>query len=313
MVIYMDIVQEINKLKKELNAVILAHNYQSPEVQEVADFVGDSLELSIKSLETKAKYIVFAGVDFMAEQAAVLNEEAVVLHPEPDARCPMASKILVDDIIRVRKMYPDAPVVIYVNSPAIVKAYADYVVTSANAVKLVASLNVDKIVFGPDPNLGDYIARKTGKIVIPLREDSYCPVHVKFNSYQIRELKKIYGGKFIAHPECSEEIRVLADFVGSTSQMIKYVRECNNCKTIIVGTEIGIIYRMIKENPDKILIPGSTEAICEDMKKITLEKIYTSLIKKIYRVSIEKPVAEKVKKAIENTFNVLGVVVPWKK
>jgi len=299
-------------LKRERGAVILAHNYQLPEVQDVADFVGDSLELSIKAAEVGAKLIVFCGVDFMAEQAAVINDSATVLHPDPDARCPMAAMISVDDIRRARKLFPRVPVVIYVNSPAVVKAEADYVVTSANAVDVVKAVESDIIIFGPDRHLAEYVAEKTGKIVIPIPPNGHCPVHVRFRADEVRILKSLYrDAVFIAHPECPAEVRSLASFVGSTSQMIKFVKSCDSCRQVIVGTEVGIIHRLARENPNKVFIPASTSAICTDMKRITLEKVYRSLRDGVYRVEVPREVAEKVKRAIENTFRVLGREPPW--
>jgi quinolinate synthase len=306
------LVDEILRLKRERGAVILAHNYQLPEVQDVADFVGDSLELSIKAAEVGAKLIVFCGVDFMAEQAAVINDSATVLHPDPDARCPMAAMISVDDIRRARKLFPRAPVVIYVNSPAVVKAEADYVVTSANAVDVVKALESDVVIFGPDRHLAEYVAEKTGKIVVPVPPNGHCPVHIRFRADEVRILKSLYrDAVFIAHPECPAEIRSLAGFVGSTSQMIRFVKGCDSCRQVIVGTEIGIIHRLAKENPDKVFIPASTSAICTDMKRITLEKVYRSLRDGVYRVEVPREIAERVKRAIENTFRVLGREPPW--
>jgi len=304
-----DLMREVERLKRELGAVILAHNYQSPEVQDVADFVGDSLELSLKAAEVGAKFIVFCGVDFMAEQAAVITESSV-LHPDPAAKCPMASMISVDDILRARREHRGAPVVIYVNSPASVKAEADYVVTSANAVDLVKALEEDTVIFGPDRHLADYVAERTGKNVIPVPEHGHCPVHVKFNPTTIRLLKSIYRGyAFLAHPECPREVRELADFIGSTSQILRYFKSSRDCK-FIIGTEIGIIYRMLRER-EASLIPASTEAFCEDMKRITLEKVHASLKQRVYRVEVSKEVAAKVRRALENTFKLLGVEVPW--
>ncbi len=308
----MSLVDEVRRLKRERGAVILAHNYQLPEVQDVADFVGDSLELSIKAAEVGAKLIVFCGVDFMAEQAAVINDFATVLHPDPDARCPMAAMISVDDIRRARKLFPRVPVVIYVNSPAVVKAEADYVVTSANAVDVVKAVESDIIIFGPDRHLAEYVAEKTGKIVIPIPPNGHCPVHVRFRADEVRILKSLYrDAVFIAHPECPAEVRSLASFVGSTSQMIKFVKSCDSCRQVIVGTEVGIIHRLARENPNKVFIPASTSAICTNMKRITLEKVYRSLRDGVYRVEVPREVAEKVKRAIENTFRVLGREPPW--
>ncbi|MEM0340851.1 MAG: quinolinate synthase NadA [Acidilobaceae archaeon] len=310
---HIDYVEEIKKLKREMNAIVLAHNYQDPLIQDIADYVGDSLELSIKASTANVKYVVFCGVDFMAEQAAALNEKSVVLHPEPQAKCPMAAMITLQDVLEAKKKYPKAPVVMYVNVPALVKAYSDYVVTSANAVKLVASLKEDTVIFGPDKHLANYISRMTGKEVIPIPRDGFCPVHVVFNKAEINELRKLYrGATFIAHPECPHEIRELAEVIGSTSQMIRQVRGVAS-KVVLVGTEIGIIYRLSKENPDKVFIPASTNAICWDMKKITLEKVYNSLKNKVYRVEIDKEIRDRLKKAIENTFNVLGEEPPWRR
>jgi quinolinate synthase len=233
------LVQEISSLRRELGAVILAHNYQLPEVQDVADFVGDSLELSIKAREAGARVVVFCGVDFMAEQAAALNESAVVLHPDPEARCPMAAMITVGDVLRARKLFPKVPVVMYVNSPAVVKAEADYIVTSANAVDVVKAIESDVIVFGPDRHLAEYVAEKTGKIVIPVPSDGHCPVHVKFSAREVSVLKSIYRScVFMAHPECTASVRALADFIGSTSQVVKFAKNCQ-AKCILVGTEVG--------------------------------------------------------------------------
>jgi quinolinate synthase len=188
----MSLVDEILRLKRERGAVILAHNYQLPEVQDIADFVGDSLELSIKAAEVGAKLIVFCGVDFMAEQAAMINDSAAILHPDPDARCPMAAMISVDDVRKARELFPRAPVVIYVNSPAVVKAEADYVVTSANAVDIVKALESNVVIFGPDRHLAEYIAEKTGKIVIPVPPYGHCPVHIRFRADEVRMLRSIY-------------------------------------------------------------------------------------------------------------------------
>ncbi len=309
-----NLIQEIKKLKKELDAVILVHNYQLPSIQDVADYIGDSLELSIKvAVEVNAKYIVFCGVDFMAEQVAVINRNAIVLHPDPSAQCPMANMITLEDVRRARKQYPNTPIVMYVNSPAIVKAESDYIVTSANAVNVVKAIDSDVIIFGPDRHLAEYVAEVTGKTVIPIPPNGHCPVHVKFNPFEITNLKTLYRDSiFIAHPECTADVKKQADFIGSTSQMIKFVRNCQ-CKHVLVGTEIGLIYRLARENPDKVFIPASTSAICLDMKKITIEKVYRSLKDKVYRVEVPEEIARRVVKAIENTYRVLGVEPPWSK
>jgi len=218
--------------------------------------------------------------------------------------------ISIEDIRRARREYR-APVVIYVNSPAQVKAEADYLVTSANAVDVVKALREDTVIFGPDKHLADYVAERTGKRVVAVPERGHCPVHVKFDPAKIRLLKSIYRGyNFLAHPECPKEVRELADFIGSTSQMLKYVKSSRDSE-FLIGTEIGIIHRMLKEGEGVSPIPASTEAICEDMKRITLEKVYASLRDKVYRVEVDKEVAARVRRALENTFKLMGVEVPW--
>lgn len=308
-----ELVNDIHRLKKERKALILAHNYQLPEVQDIADHVGDSLELSIKAMLSEANRIIFCGVDFMAEQASILAVGKVVVHPEPEAKCPMASMINPDDVKRFRSMYPGAPVVVYVNSPAIVKAEADYVVTSASALKLVSQIESDTVLFGPDRNLADFLSKATGKTVIPLPPTSYCPVHEVIKADNIVKAKAHeHDAKVIAHPECIREVRDLADFIGSTSQMIKYVKE-NSFKSYIVATEIGILHRMRKENPGKNFIPANPEAVCIDMKKIDLNKVYRSLKEDKYVVEVPDKLRRKVLQVLENSFEVLGVEIPWRR
>jgi len=308
-----NLVEEILKLKRENNAIILAHNYQLPEVQDIADYVGDSLELSVKAMESSARYIVFAGVDFMAEQASVLARDKVVLHPDTSAGCPLASSITTEDIHYARKKYPNAPIVMYVNSPAIVKAYSDYIVTSSSAVKLVSQLDSDTIVFGPDTNLAKYVEKMTGKKVIPIPGNAYCPVHLAIKAEHIVALKNKYrDAKVTVHPECSPEVWDLADHVGSTSQIIKYVSNSSG-GVYIIGTEIGVLHKVMKENPGKQAIPAYDNAICINMKKITLEKIRYSLLNKVYRVEVPNDIAERMLKVLERSFTLLGIDVPWKR
>ncbi|MEM1919257.1 MAG: quinolinate synthase NadA [Desulfurococcaceae archaeon] len=309
----MGLVDEILKMKRENKALILAHNYQLPEIQDIADYVGDSLELSIKAMEHDADKIIFCGVDFMAEQALVLAMNKVVLHPEPEAKCPMASMITPEDVRKFRSNYPKAPVVIYVNSPAVVKAEADYIVTSASALKLVSQIDSDTILFGPDRNLADYLSKTTGKTVIPVPPNSYCPVHEAIKANNIIDAKtRDREAKVLVHPECIREVRDLADFIGSTSQMIKYVRE-TNYKSYIIATEIGILHRMRKENPDKKLIPANPEAVCIDMKKIDLNKLYRSLKEGKYVVEVPDKIRRRVLRVLENSFEIIGVEIPWRK
>lgn len=299
----MNLKHEIEKLKKEKRAVILAHNYQRPEIQDIADYVGDSIELSRKAmLEQDAEIIVFAAVDFMAESAAVLNPAKKVLLPSLGARCPMAQMLTVDEIKRWKVHYPDAPVVLYVNTLASSKAYCDICCTSANAVEVVNSLDADTILFGPDRNLSEYVAEKTGKTLIPIPEWGFCPTHLLFQPEDVMVLKHRYPKAVVmVHPECSAEMRQTADFVGSTSKMCRYAQE-TSAKTIIVGTEEGLLNRLRKENPQKRFIIAYSDAVCPNMKLLTLDRIYTSLKEEKHVVTIPKQIAAKARIALERMF-----------
>ncbi|NHV99217.1 MAG: quinolinate synthase NadA [Thaumarchaeota archaeon] len=306
-----DLSRRIREKARETGAVILAHNYQRPEVQDVADFVGDSLELSIKAMETDAKTIVFAGVDFMVEQAAFLNPGKKVLTPEPGSICPMAWQLDPPVVEEYRRKNPDAPLVVYVNSFIEVKSMADYVVTSSSASKLVSKLDSEKILFGPDRNLASYVAETTGKEVIAVPLNSYCPVHVNITADKILAVKRgVPDAKVLAHPECPPETRRLADFIGSTSQIIRAVGEIN-AKRFIIGTENGVVYRISKLYPDKEAYPVGEDTVCPNMKKITLEKVYRSLISGETVVKIDEKLAEKARRVLERSFALLGVETPW--
>ncbi len=306
-----DLTRRIRDKARETGAIILAHNYQRPEVQDAADFVGDSLELSIKAMQTDAKTIVFAGVDFMVEQAAVLNPGKAVLTPEPRSVCPMAWQLDPPVVEEYRKEYPDAPLVIYVNSFVEVKAMADYVVTSSSASKLVSKLDAERILFGPDRNLASYVAETTGKEVIAVPLNSYCPVHVAITAKKIMLVKeKIPDAKVLVHPECPPETRRLSDFVGSTSQIIRAVGEIDG-KRFIIGTENGVIHRISRLYPGKEAYPVSQDTICSNMRKITLEKVYRSLSTGETVAKTDEKVAEKARKVLERSFTLLGVEVPW--
>ncbi len=302
---------KIKRLLSEKNAVILAHNYQRPEVQDIADFAGDSLELSIKAMKTEAKVIVFAGVDFMAEQAAILNPEKKVLHPEKESTCPLAHQLTPEIVDYYRRKHPKAPLVVYVNSLASVKAKADYVVTSSSAVKIVSQLDAEAVLFGPDRNLASYVAEQTGKTVIPIPPDSHCPVHMKITVDCIKAAKEKYPrAKILVHPECTSEVRKLADFIGSTSQMVRAVGSLN-AEEYVIGTEVGLLHKIRKEYPSKKAYPATLEAVCEDMKKITLEKILRALLEEKYVVAVDKKIADKARSALERSFELLGVEIPW--
>ena len=299
----MNLKDKIIKLKKEKKAVILAHNYQRSEIQDIADYIGDSIELSRKAMDEKdAELIVFAAVDFMAESAAILNPEKKVLLPSLGARCPMAQMLTTDEIKRYKKKYPKAPVVLYVNTLASSKALCDICCTSANAVEVVNSLKSDTILFGPDRNLADYVSDITGKKLITIPEWGFCPTHVLFQPEDVLLLKmKHQDAVVMVHPECSSEMRKIADFVGSTSKMVKFAKN-TTAKTIIVGTEKGLLYRLQKENPDKVFIMAYDDAICPNMKLLTLDKIYSSLKNEKYVIKIPISVAKKARKALEKMF-----------
>jgi quinolinate synthase len=295
----MDIIQKIKKLKKEKNAVILAHVYQRGEVQNIADFTGDSLELSRKAVNTKADVIVFCGVKFMAETAAILNPNKIVLLPE-NAGCPLADMATTEQLRIKKKEHPDANVVSYVNSSATIKSESDICCTSANAIDIVKSLK-GKILFLPDKNLGYYVASKIDKDIILW--NGFCYVHEKnIKLEKIKELKKLHpNAEVIVHPECNLNVINLADFVGSTSQMLEYTKN-SGTKEFIVGTEEGLIYRLQKENHDKKFY--SPNAICKDMKLINLESILLALKEMKYQVSVPKNIQTKAKKALDKMLKI---------
>jgi len=297
--------EKIYKLKKEKKAIILAHNYQRPEIQDIADYVGDSIELSRKAMEEKeAKIIVFAAVDFMAESAAILNPKKKVLLPSLGARCPMAQMLTVDEIKRMKALYPGVPLVLYVNTLASAKAQCDICCTSANAVGVIQSLNADTVLFGPDRNLAEYVQRKTGKTVIPIPEWGFCPTHLLFQPEDVRILKMEHPeATVMVHPECTSEMQKTADFVGSTSQMCKFAKECK-AKTFIVGTEEGILHRLRKDNPEKQFILAYEGAICPNMKLNTLDRLYVSLREEKYVITVPEPVARQARKALERMVDI---------
>ncbi|WXG40319.1 MAG: quinolinate synthase NadA [Candidatus Freyarchaeum deiterrae] len=298
--------EEILKLKKRENIFLPAHNYQRPEIQEIADVLGDSLELArLAQKEIKADTIVFCGVDFMAETMSILNPDAEIYVPDTKARCPMAMMCPKNILLKAKAEHPDLPVVLYVNTLAEAKAEADVICTSANAAKVVKALGVDKVLFGPDKNLAAYAEKKTGVKTIPVPEDGYCIVHVRFTPEMILELKNKYPNAVaLVHPECEMEVQNVADIVGSTSYMFNYVKESKE-KEFIIGTEIGLIERMKREiGGSKILIPASEKAICRNMKLNTLEKIRDVIINKPKEnvVKVPEKVAEKARDALEKMF-----------
>jgi len=287
----------ILKLKSEKNAVILVHNYQRPKVQDIGDFVGDSLELSQKAAGTDADVIVFCGVHFMAETASILCPDKTVLLPDSNAGCPMADMITAEQLRQKKKELPKATVVTYVNSSAEVKAESDYCCTSSNGVKVVQSVENDEIIFVPDQYLGDYIAKKTGKKMTLW--PGYCPTHVRILPEDIvRQKQKYPKAKVVVHPECRPDVIALADDALSTSGIIRYAAR-DDVSELIVGTEVEILHRLRKENPGKTFIPASEKAVCPNMKRITLEKILNSLETMSPQIKVPEAIRVKAKAAVD--------------
>ena len=275
---FSDLQKKILKLKKEKKALILAHNYQTIDIQEIADFVGDSLQLARKSAEPNGyEMIIFAGVKFMAEMAAVLSPDVPVYIPDPRALCPLAAYLDAEKIRQKKREYPGVPVVVYVNTTAEAKAEADYICTSGSAVEVVESLGVDRVIFGPDANLANYVRVHTNVEIIDLDEEGHCYVHDRFEVSMLEDLKKRFPDSLaIAHPECPIEVQQAADMVGSTGMMAKTVAS-TDAKIILIATEMGMVQQLQKAHPEKTIIPFFDGAVCRQMKKHTLEKILNVL------------------------------------
>jgi quinolinate synthase len=296
--------EKIEKLKNKRKAVILAHNYQPADIQELADFTGDSLGLSIEASKTEAETIVFCGVHFMAETAAILSPDKTVLLPDKNAGCPMADMATAEDLLQIKQKHTGAVVVCYVNSSAKVKAISDYCCTSSNAVEVVESLPADKeIIFVPDQHLGQYVAEKTGRKLIFW--PGYCPSHIVITEEELLNSKSRFPDAVVmAHPECSEPVKELADELLSTGQMMKYARQSDaNC--FIVATESGMIYALKKVRPDAEFIPASEKAVCLNMKKITIDKIITSLEDMKYIIKVDEPVRQKARISLDRMVQIL--------
>mgnify|MGYP001028444595 FL=1 len=300
----MKIEKKIMDLKKEKNAVILAHNYQLPEIHDIADFVGDSLGLSIEASRTDADIIVFCGVHFMAETAKILSPRKIVLLPDNSAGCPMADMITPDGLKNLKKKHPDAVTVCYVNTSAAVKAECDYCCTSSNALKMARHIlkTNREIIFVPDKYLARYVSDQLNHKFIVW--DGFCPTHARISPKDINEAKTLHPrAKVIAHPECRPEVTRLADAVLSTEKMCAYATE-SPANEFIIGTEIGIIHRMKKENPKKIFYPVSESTICPNMKKINLEKVLWSLEDLSYQINIEPDIMDKARLSIERMLKI---------
>ena len=292
-----ELARNIKKLKAQRGAVILAHNYQPPEIQDVADRLGDSLDLSRYAASAPERVIIFCGVHFMAETAAMLAPEKTVILPDPSAGCPMADMLCAEDIVELKKKHPGSVVITYVNSTAAVKAETDICCTSANAVRIVQSVPAGKtIIFGPDKYLGGWVAKETGREMILWQ--GYCPSHQKMYPEQIEELRKQHPGAVaIVHPEVNPQVAAAADVVLGTGGMIKYV-EKSAAKAFIIGTEVGMIYRLKKLYPGRVFVPASSHALCPNMKKITLEKIVASLEKLEPVITVPREIAARARRAI---------------
>jgi quinolinate synthase len=299
-----DLISKIQVLKKKQNAVILAHNYQLPEVQEVADFRGDSLELSRMAAKTEAKVIVFCGVDFMAETASILSPDKKVIMPDIKATCPMANMMSADQLRQLKKEHPLAITVGYVNTSAEVKAELDVCCTSANAVAVVNALKDSKeIIFVPDKYLGDYVAKKTGRNLICW--GGFCPTHIKITPEDILREKKLHPqAQVLVHPECLPAVVDMADAALSTSQMCKLVKD-SPAKEFIIGTEAGMVYRLKEDNPDKLFYAASARAICPNMKKTTLEKVLFSLQELREEVRVSDDIRRRAQKAINRMLEII--------
>lgn len=293
-----NVIEKINQLRQDRNAIILAHNYQRGEVQDIADFVGDSLELSQKAAKTDADVIVFCGVHFMAETASILSPDKVVLLPDMDAGCPMADMIDADALRKIKSEHPGAIVICYVNSSAEVKAESDICCTSANADRIVASVpSEQEIIFIPDQYLGHYAAGKSGHEVIPWH--GYCPTHARIIAPDIDKMRQEHpNARVVVHPECRPDVIALADEVASTSGILRYCQQ-DDVREVIVGTEMGIIHRLQKENPGKKFFPISEKAVCPNMKRITLEKVLDSLESMSPEVKVPEDIRLKAKASVD--------------
>ncbi len=280
--------EKIRKLLADRNAILLAHYYQRDEIQDIADILGDSLALSIEAAETAADIIVFAGVRFMAESASILSPDKTVLLPRLDVGCPLADKITVKELQQAKEEHPGAKVVTYVNSSAETKAHSDICCTSANALRVVNSLDTDTVLMVPDGNLARYTSQFTKKKIIPWK--GFCYVHNNLSPDEVQRVKdENPGALFAVHPECRAEVLAMADFVGSTGAILKFAREAD-AEKIIVGTEQGIMHQLKKQSPGKTFIPASGNLTCVDMKRITLDDILSSLLEMKHVIQVPEEI-----------------------
>lgn len=289
--------EDLEELRKDF--IILSHNYQIPEIQDAADFVGDSLGLCQEAAKVKKPYILFCGVDFMAESAAMLNPDKTVVVPAFEARCPMAAMLPARKVREAKAKHPDAAVVLYINSWAEARAEADVLCTSANAVDIINSLDEEKILFGPDKNLAWHVARHTDKEIIPVPEHGYCRTHVFIKKQHVLDAKELHPeAEVLIHPECYPDVQLLADHICSTEQMIKRAQS-SKAEEFIIGTEVGLLHRLRKENPGKSFYPVLDKAVCITMKRNTWENFMLALKEKKNVVRVEPEIAERARRALD--------------
>lgn len=301
----MTIEEKIKKLKEEKNAVIVAHTYQTLDVQKIADMTGDSFQLSKYCARVDSGIIVFCGVLFMAESAKILSPGKTVLLPDRNAGCPMADMVTAEELRKMKKKHPEAGVICYVNSTAEVKAESDICCTSSNAVQIARSLDNDKIIFVPDKNLGHYVASQ-----VPEKEfilwDGYCPVHDRLTEEEVEKMKEKHPNALLAaHPECPEKVLSHADYIGSTKGILEYVRGSSE-KEFIIATEKGVVDKLTEEFPDKEIHLAYSRMVCVNMKKTTLEKVLNALENEEYKVELDSEVMDKARLSLERMIEAVG-------
>lgn len=298
-----ELTEKIKSLKKEKKAVILAHCYQNAEIDEVADFVGDSLYLSQMAAKTDADIIIFAGVYFMAQTAKILSPDKKVLLPRMEAGCAMADMINLAQLREFKAKHPDIPAVCYINSTAEVKSECDICCTSSNALKIVESLGAEKVLFLPDKYLGKWVESKLSGVEV-ITYDGCCPVHHRIAAEDILHIKKLYPeAKVLTHPECRREVTELSDYVGSTTGIMKFAKE-NSARQFVIATEKGVIDRLRRDCPDKTFIPVKENLVCESMKCTTLEDIYKALVEEKYEINVDSALSEKALLCIDRMLEV---------
>ena len=293
-----ELLNEISRLKKEKNAMILAHYYQTLDVQDIADVVGDSFEMAKRAKETEADIIVLCGVHFMAESAKLLSPQKTVLLPAPDAGCPMADMVVPEDVLALREAHPNALVMCYVNSSAAVKAVSDVCCTSSSAVRIAKKLDTEEIIFIPDKNLGHYVSKQVPEKRFYFHP-GFCPIHHRITEAQVQQAKDRYPqAVFVAHPECQEPVLNLADSIGSTAQIIDYARK-STAPAILIGTEVGVLELLRREMPEKKIFSVSNSFVCPNMKKTDLMDVYNALKNEVHEITLDPETFEAARKSLD--------------